>query len=431
MAVPYGLLVSETFTVKPKNREFTYFLEVDGPKLKGEKQMALINLGQIKGGTQLQTNVNNILNGTTKLLASNINTAIVKTPAAGSDPAVNYTVEEYLGVLNTDIATINDRTVKDVVRLTLTATYDDPGYTVTVPSDLADLVPSLDNTVALPVYDATTNKPVYNATGAQLTYSFNTGTFSGVPSTLDIAASKAADPAANVYSPIAATFTFKVFPTGTFKFSELPAEALLDNTEMQTIAYAQAIDAISLQLSKDEDVINAIAAKVGTTSVAEQIEEYFVDSTVDRTVAGYTASDEKVLTEAAADAAIAAAVEDAAGDALADAQNNAARVDAIEELMTHHRKAFAITGSTAVTSFDLELASDTTLSTLTPVTLSINGLVYTQDTEFTVASGVITWTFTEANNGFDITEDVTDYVYADYYTGAVVARTVAAPTPTP
>ena len=99
--------------------------------------------------------------------------------------------------------------------------------------------------------------------------------------------------------------------------------------------------------------------------------------------------------------------------------------------MTHHRKAFAITGTTAVTSFDLELASDTTLSTLTPVTLNINGLVYTQGTEFTVASGVITWTFTEANNGFDITEDVTDYVYADYYTGAVVARTVAAPTPTP
>ena len=248
--------------------------------------MSLTNLSQIKGGQLLRNDVNvlmtsydaakvltNIKTGTQKdgkdeiydvnTLLTNLKSGL-ETISSGSGTS--------LTTLQTAIDNIKSKSIKDIVRVTPTAAYADSKYTITLPTgfDASKAVPSMDDTVALPVYN-TDNSSVLDENGAQLTYSFKTNTFSGVPSVVDVAASAKKTDGSYVYKPLAAGFTFKVFPTGSFTFDSLPADSLLDNEEFTLISYDKAINKLVVELAKDSDVINAVTEKVGTETVTNQI----------------------------------------------------------------------------------------------------------------------------------------------------------------
>ena len=56
------------------------------------------------------------------------------------------------------------------------------------------------------------------------------------------------------------------------------------------------------------------------------------------------------------------------------------------------------------------------------VELNINGIIYEEDDAFTVArpAKTLTWTFDNANGGFDIDKNVADHITAKYYTGVLL-----------
>ena len=56
------------------------------------------------------------------------------------------------------------------------------------------------------------------------------------------------------------------------------------------------------------------------------------------------------------------------------------------------------------------------------VELNINGIIYEEDDAFTVArpAKTLTWTFDNANGGFDIDKDLADHITAKYYTGVLL-----------
>lgn len=238
------------------------------------------NLSQIEGGLQLRTDLDAVLKSYD---AAKVLTTVKK----AGDGVGSYNVDELLTTLKTSIDQISGgsdaslvslkaaldaldaKVVKDVVRLKLTAAYANSAYTVAVPADLATLVPSLDTAVKVSVFNVD-NTPVLDATGAQLTFDFTANTFSGVPSILDEATSKSGD-GTPVYKPLATGFDFKVFPTGSFTLQTLPADYLLDNNELQLIAYDQAINKLIVKLAQDKDLIDAVKAQIGTTAIKDQI----------------------------------------------------------------------------------------------------------------------------------------------------------------
>lgn len=56
------------------------------------------------------------------------------------------------------------------------------------------------------------------------------------------------------------------------------------------------------------------------------------------------------------------------------------------------------------------------------VELNINGIIYEEDDAFTVArpAKTLTWTFDNANGGFDIDKNLADHITAKYYTGVLL-----------
>jgi len=62
-----------------------------------------------------------------------------------------------------------------------------------------------------------------------------------------------------------------VYIEGSYKFQDLSDDHLLDNIEYSTIAYTKAIDKIIVDLAQDQDLIDTIAALVGTQTVQNQI----------------------------------------------------------------------------------------------------------------------------------------------------------------
>ena len=253
--------------------------------------MALAEMKQINGLSALKTDVEAIKKSYD---AAKVITTIVKTEADGENPEVKYDVNALLQELKSGMATIlgsdseggeasdgslaaainniKNKTVKDAVRVKANAVHGENGYTVSFAEgfNLSAVVPSVDTSVALGVYTLN-NEPVYDTNGNQLTFSLADNTFSGAPAELDIENSVAGE--APAYKAITSNFEFKVFPIGSFTFETLPADALLDNEEMQLLAYQTAINKIVVELAKDKDLMDAIKTKVGETSVAAAIED--------------------------------------------------------------------------------------------------------------------------------------------------------------
>lgn len=436
--------------------------------------MSLMNFVQIKGGKQLQTNVAALLQSYD---AAKVLTTIVKTPASedGSVKAVNYNVDELLKALKTSLAeitgtsagegvtnlqTLKDsldalggKKIKDIVRVEL-AVADGKA---TIPSDLATTVPGLDTSKALPVY-TTDNEILLNDKGEQLTVNLADGTFNGTPSVIDEAASAKKTDGSFVYK--AATVTaVKVFPQGEWTLKDLPAAALLDNSEMQLIAYKQAINKIVVELAKDSDLIEAVKAQIGTQAVSDQLKEkanitdvYSVDTSGTKTALYRKNADKIKLADLDQDlqdviktaatpqvfdpsdliaedakkfdkANIVKSTDDTSASGYTPSDDKVlsekaarAAIDAIKTNIEASAEK-AVEDSIAVTA-------PTTTFTLTKtpndhlVKMIINHLIYNETEDFTVdrTAKTITWTATAANDGFDIDTELTDKVRILYYT---------------
>lgn len=413
--------------------------------------MALINLAQVKGGKQLQNDVSAMLKSYD---AEKVLTKIVKTPAKDGAPAVNYNVEDMLNVLNQAVDALNGKKIKDIVRVEIPVADGK----ATIPADLAKRVPNVDMAAKVLAYSMD-NEVLLNEKGEQLTVDLATGVFNGTPSVIDEEASAKQADGTYVYKPLTLA-KLKVFVQGEWKLNELPADALLDNDEMQLVAYETTLDKLAVKVAKNSDILNAVKEQIGQKAIADQlsdkadITDVYTDatkvtplfrkantklklddldkdlqdviktaaepkvfdptelinedakkldkanvvvSTVDRTAEGYAASDDKVLSEKATADMIQKAIATAA-------PSEKQVIDTV-----------AVAGDAAVTEFALtEVPNDK------KVKMNINHLVYLEGEDFTVdrAGKKATWTQTEKTGGFDIDKDVTDKVFIEYFAKA-------------
>lgn len=254
-----------------------------------------ISLAQIAGGVQLK---NDVLALQKAYDAAKVITSIEKTAAVGETPAVMYNVDELLNQINSALNGVNgegsfnsvkeqlknlsEKKIKDTVRMQYSVNYDaaEENYVFSDPlpnNAILSEVPGIDVTIALPVYTLD-NKAIYDTEGNQLLFSYETNTFSGTPAKLDLSTSKtnskdSTSVEANTlnYIPLNNSFSFKVFPVGTFELGSIPEAALLDNEEVDLLAYDKIINKIIVELAKDDDVVTAIVNKVGENTVADQI----------------------------------------------------------------------------------------------------------------------------------------------------------------
>ena len=427
--------------------------------------MSLMNLSQIKGGKKLQSDVQALL---TSYDAAKVLTKIAK----GADAAAgNYNVEELLTELRTNLAKITgtatgstatvsdldtavkalqDKKVKDVVRMEFA---------------VAEGKATIPETVKLPVYTVD-NDVLFNEKGEQLVVDLSTGAFNGTPSVLDEDASAAKTDGSFVYKA-ATVDKVKAFPTGEWKLSDLPSDALLDNDEIQLIAYKKAINKIIVELAKDKGIIDAVKTQIGTKAVQDQLNDATaalqtkIDAKADTTDV-YSVDDKGVKTPLFRKTSDALKMEDLDTD-LQDVIKTAAIPNVFDpsSLIAEDAKKLDksnVVASTVdtkaagyVPSDDKVLSEKAVLAALAnvgdavehvtdkiavtaeasaPVTefalsktptddkvvLYINHCPYFEGDDFTVdrAAKKATWTLTEANEGFNIDKDLTNAVYFVY-----------------
>lgn len=282
-----------------------------------------------------------------------------------------------------------DKLVKDTVRVPLNAVWSSDHFVVTLPGSFETLVPNV-GSEAVAAYNLD-NTPVLDEHGNQITFDLKKLQFNGIPSVVDPVASARTPDGSKVMKARTESFDFKIFPVGEFKLSELPEDYLVDNTELQAIAYQQAIDKLVIQLTKDSDLIDAIKKMIGTEAVKTQIEK-----------------EDKAIRDLVT-ASIAAQ-----NEARENLKNNIdSRLLYQGDIYVPKTQAFNLTNS-AATEFVLDETPNTG-----EISLNINGIIYDEEADaFTVnrAAKKITWTATAANGGFDLTNKITNKIVAHYYT---------------
>lgn len=173
------------------------------------------------------------------------------------------------------------------------------------------------------------------------------------------------------------TLTWKVFPVGVFKFSELSNDYLLDNDELNLIYYNNALNNLTDQVAKSTDIVNEIIQTLGTTGIQNALLALTngLNSTIATNTANITTNTNDIAT-------------------------NAAKID---NVLNEKNDQFAPTAIT--TDFSLSAVP------LNKVKCYINGMLYKEGSHFTVDRTTIvstkytpklTWTFTLANGGFDL-----------------------------
>jgi len=440
----------------------------------------LISLSQIQGALDLRSDVD--------VLQASYDAYKVLTDIA-KDGGGNYNVNELLTSLKTvvdeqlvgvgegsvddritaakddlqaKIDTINATAVKD--RVKVTGTISESVSAIVFDQDIASTVPNIDNATEYNVY-YDDNTPVLDATGNNLTYSFANGLLSGTPSIADPNDSDLSDGVS--YVPVVGNLTnIKVFPVGEFTFEQLPVNYLLDNEEMNLVAYTNAIDSIVVDLSENQELIDQVAALIGTETVQAQItaitdalgarttvlETKVATLEADETTAGSvdfkvktakddlqaqidtiagsgTGSIEDQINSAVTPldgrldvlegddtvvGSVAKSVKDAS-DAL-QAQVDATNTDLGNKYTELYNKDqdrifdIATINSVKDDTDDFTATVGQTVFALTnvpnmsAVKLIVNGVSYKEGTNFTVDRGAktATWTFTAASNGFDM-----------------------------
>ena len=154
------------------------------------------------------------------------------------------------------------------------------------------------NTTKLPAY-TTEGEPIVSNNGQPIYFNLVTQQFSDVPyvidydATMDSFGSKrdgtgadgsevTPDPMSMTYKILGTTTnasgtttyeqaSFKVFPRGKWTLENLPASALLDNAELQLIAYDQALNKIIVQLARDTNLVNRIVEAVGDDAINDAV----------------------------------------------------------------------------------------------------------------------------------------------------------------
>lgn len=199
-----------------------------------------------------------------------------------------------VGGEETTLLGFKNKIINDVVRIEFTW-----NGSVATPVDATKITSELTANQRLAAYTAD-GDPIVDAQGGAVTFNFDTKSFSSAPYILDIDASKASgavDPVTGGIEASSAVYTaftgtFKVFPVGTWTLETLPADALLDNSEMQLIAYSQALQKVILQLATDKNLIDRIVDAVGETAVVDAVQDATktIDARLDR-LEGTTASD--------------------------------------------------------------------------------------------------------------------------------------------
>ena len=181
---------------------------------------------------------------------------------------------------------VKGKEINDVVRVIFNVASAGSGA-VTITADTANTAKLNAHLRSSQLLDAYTidGTPLVSSTGTALKFDLDNRIFAGnaAPYILDIAKTLVQDSdtnpdnfenlesdgsissAAAVYSPYIGDF--KVFPVGTWKFSELPSDAFLDNNELQMVAYDQALQQIILKLASDNDFIRRLNDAVGEEAI--------------------------------------------------------------------------------------------------------------------------------------------------------------------
>lgn len=247
----------------------------------------LIHLAQIKGGKQLRTDIDALQASydAYKVLTDiakdgggnyNVNEMLVALKASitalegslGSGGSVDDKIDAATADLQGKIDLINNKAIKDRVKLTAVL-KSTPAVSLVINGDVGTLVPNIDTVQKYVIYDAVTNRAIQNETGGALLYDFATSQVVGTPSKADPADK---DPMDGVtYIPLVDDVNVKLFPVGEFTFSQLSPDYLLDNEELNLVAYDNAIDRIVVDLAQDQELIDSIKALVGTETVQNQI----------------------------------------------------------------------------------------------------------------------------------------------------------------
>lgn len=383
--------------------------------------MSLIRLQQIKGGLDLRNQVDQLL---ASYQAAKVLTTIAKDGDAG-----NYNVEELLTELKTIvdeqlggsgsgsvddkieqaktelqglIDAINQKTIKDKVRITGKYTVD--GGTVSIiETGLESILPKINKSENYPIYTLD-NRPLVDASGVQITYNFTTQTLSGTPHKRNPEDKNTADGVS--YIPVTEDTNFKLFGLGSFTFAELNDDFLLDNEEISLVYYAHAIDEIVVGLAEDQELIDSIKNLVGAETVQNQIKAItdVIDGKINTLRTEY---DAYVL---ANDARVQAVEIDLAGHK----STTQAKLEELEN---------SIGGINAVAPYEVVLTQSTanvwkgtapenvTFDGVAGTTnLMVNGLTYRETAHYTVdkATLTVTWTKVTASGGFEL--DTTDEV---------------------
>lgn len=412
--------------------------------------MSLTDLRQIKGGAKLQKDVADLL---TSYAASKVITSVSKELGANGEETGVYNVDELLielkssidevisgseGIslnsLNDAINGINNKAIKDIVKVNLKATYEDgdPGtYIIEALNGFTtSMIPKIKSTDSLLVY-LEDNRAVFDENGKQLKYDFYSNEFSGVPSVLDVEASKAAEGDTIIYKPLAGDFEFKVFPKGEFTLKTLPNDFLLDNSELQLVAYDEVINKIIVELSKDSDILETVQAAVTDEAINAKINEIFgvivqrINALEENALTSKDIAKEIRDQASAVDTKVAS--EKAVADALAsfskfDGLDSkittiSERVSGVEALIVPVKESFQIEGTVPTTTFSL-----TQVPNNMEVQALVNGVMYLENDAFTIdrENKMLTW---NSEIGFELTEDLTDELIIYYHVGSMVNNT--------
>ena len=174
-------------------------------------------------------------------------------------------IDDAVETINESLSTINGRVIKDRVKLfgnIVPAVGETPAVYTLDASVTPEILEKLDKTKSYAVYYED-NKPVMSETGGFVLYDLTTNTFAGIPSVIDLTTP---NPDVLVYKPITNTITgAKIFPVGSFTFSTLPSDYLLDNDEFAAASYQYAIDKIVTDLAQDQTLLNSISTLINDT----------------------------------------------------------------------------------------------------------------------------------------------------------------------
>lgn len=304
-------------------------------------------------------------------------------------------------LVNSRLQKFEDKLVKDSVRIQLSATWAGDHYSVSLPGNFETLVPNVSKDLVYAYY--LDNTPVLDANGNAIKFDLNTMTFDGVVSVLDVVTSAKINGTTadhvKIYSPKQESFEFKVFPVGKFTLATLPEDYMLDNEELQTIAYQQAIDRLVIQLTQDDRLIAEIKELIGSEAVKEQIrkEDAALRSDI-KAFQKYDADQRKVIVD-----------------------NFNSRLVYAPDINVPKTQVFELSDVPTVEFILDEKPNGSRVS------MNVNGIVYDEEADAFIIdrdTKTITWIGGPDNGGFDLTTNVARKIIVHYFTDGRLEKDV-------